>query len=142
MPMRASASASSGTRSRRRAVSTELIGKAKALSRLLRTCSLGDLAGRKVDEAESQIPGALAESTEDVRPVLRVVRVGARVGIDEAVLQGAIDQNRELACGGGDRLGLPDAERDSSVERAERGLRAPQVHGSESEDGRRPVGGR
>jgi hypothetical protein len=51
---------------------------------LLRNCSLEDLAGRKIDEAEPQMPGTLAESTQDVRPVLRVVRLGVRVGIDVA----------------------------------------------------------
>jgi hypothetical protein len=88
------------------------------------------------------MPGALAESTQDVRPVLRVVRLGARVGIDEPCLQGPIDENRELARSGGDRLGLADAERDTSVKRAERGLGPTEVHGGESEDGRRPVRGR
>ena len=45
-----------------------------------------------------------------MRPVLGVVGVGARVGVHKAVFQGPIDQNRELACGGGDRLGFADAD--------------------------------
>ena len=44
--------------------------------------------------------------------------------------------------GSRDRLGLADTEGDPSVERAERGLGAPQVHGGEAQDRRRPVGGR
>src|ERR1700730_8202279 len=44
---------------------------------------------------------ALAESTQDVRPVLRVVRLGAGVGIDEPFVQSTIDEHSELARGGG-----------------------------------------
>ena len=51
-----------------------------ASHRLLRNCSLDDLAGRAIDEVEAEMCGALTEAAEDVRPVLRVVRVGAGIG--------------------------------------------------------------
>src|SRR5579864_218117 len=93
-------------------ISTTISGSGRVIEPgLLRNCSLEDLAGRKIDEAESQMPDALAESMQDVRPVLCVVRLGARVGIDEPFFQGPIDENRELTGGGRDRLGLADAER-------------------------------
>ena len=47
--------------------------------------------------------------------MLRVVRVGTRVAINESVLQGAVHQNRELARSGRDGLGLARAEREAAA---------------------------
>ena len=74
----------------------------------------------------------LTETTEDVRPMLRVVRVGTRVGMHETVLQYPIDENRQLAGGGRDGFGFADAECEPAIERAEGGLRAPEIHGGQS----------
>jgi hypothetical protein len=71
--------------------------------RLRRNCCLNDLTRRKVDKPKSEIIGSLTEATEDVRSVLRVVHVGARVCVHKMVFQGSIHQDRELARGGGDR---------------------------------------
>lgn len=73
--------------------------------RLLRNCPLGDLACREIDEPEPQGGRPVTEATQDVGPMLRVVRL-ARVDIDEPFFEGPIAENRELACGGGDRLSL------------------------------------
>jgi hypothetical protein len=49
----------------------------------------------------------LSQAAEDLRAVLRIVRVGARVRVDQSMFQGAIDEDGELAGGGRDGLGLP-----------------------------------
>jgi hypothetical protein len=70
-----------------------------------------------------------------VSAVLGVVGVSARVCVDQAVLEGAIDEDGELARRGGDRLGPAHADGDAAKERAERGLRARQVGGGQAENG-------
>jgi len=44
-------------------------------------------AGREIDEAKSQV-GRPLEATQDMRAMLRVVGVGARIAIHESVFQG------------------------------------------------------
>ena len=53
----------------------------------------------------------MPKATDDVDPVLGIVRLGARVSVHEVVFQSSIDQDGELAGGGGDGLGFADAER-------------------------------
>ena len=65
------------------------------------------------------------------------VGVGTGVFVDERAGQGAIDEDGELAGGGGDGLGLTDADGQSAVEGAEGGLAADETHGGHAEDRRR-----
>jgi hypothetical protein len=70
--------------------------------------------------------------THNVGAMLRVVCVGAGVGVHEAILQGAIDQDRQLPCRRGHGLCFADAKGDASIERTEGGLRPPEIHRGES----------
>lgn len=78
----------------------------------------------------------MAETTDDAGTVLRVVDISARVDIHEVVLERAIDQDGERARRGGDGLGFADTEGDATIERAQGGLRAPEIHGRQPEDSR------
>lgn len=62
--------------------------------------------------------GALPEATDEARAVPGVVGIGAGVDVDEAVLEGAIDQDGELAGGRRDGRGPPDPRRQAPMERA------------------------
>ena len=86
--------------------------------------------------------GALAESTEDARALLGIVGVGPEVAVDEVALEGAIDEDGEFASGGRDRLRLPDASGQAAIERAERGLGAPEAHHGHAQDGSGAIGRR
>ena len=96
--------------------------------RLLRNCSVDELAGRQIDETIAQMFGALAEASDDLCAMLRVVGGGARVGVAEFALEGAVDEDGEFASGGGHRLGFADAIGEPAVEGAERRLRAAEIH--------------
>src|ERR1700674_3203175 len=74
--------------------------------------------------------------------MLGVVRISARIGVHQAVFEGPIDEDGELASGGGNRLRLPDAEGQTAIERAQSRLGAAEVHRGEPQDPRRAVGGR
>lgn len=78
---------------------------------LVRNCPIGHFTCLEIDERKTQIPGTLTQTTEDVRPMLRVGGFGTRIAIDQCVLQGAIDQDRQFTCSGRDGLGFADAER-------------------------------
>ena len=53
--------------------------------RLLRNCSLDDLAGREVDQAESEMLRALAETADDAGAALRIAGIGAgAVGAEDS----------------------------------------------------------
>ena len=62
-----------------------------------------------------------------------VIGVGSWVVIDERAVEGAVDENGELARGGGDGLGLADAHGQSSVEGPEGGLAADETHGGDAQ---------
>ena len=91
---------------------------ARPTRRLLRHCSVDDLAGREIDEPTAEMLRALAEATHTAGTVLRVVGIGTGVNVDEMVFEGAIDQDGELARCGGDGFGFADAERHPAIERA------------------------
>lgn len=52
----------------------------------------------------------------------------ARVVVDEVARQGAIDQHREFARGGGNRFGLAGADSQTPIESAERAGGAREAH--------------
>ena len=70
------------------------------------------------------------------------VGVGTGVFVDERAGQGAIDEDGELAGGGGDGLGLTDADGQPAVEGAEGGLAADETHGGHAEDSGGAIGRR
>ena len=117
------------------ALRTLQAGEIRRVGWLLRNCSF-DLACREVDEPKSEVFCAVAEAADEARAILRVVGIGARVRVHKVVFQGAIDQDRQLAGGGGDGFGLADAEGHPSIERPERRLGPAKIHGTEAEDGR------
>ena len=65
-----------------------------------------DLAGVATHEVEAERCRPLAETTEHARTLLQVVRVCTGIAVDQFSLQGAIDQDGELAGGRGNRLGF------------------------------------
>ena len=64
------------------------------------------------------------------------------VTVDERAGQGAIDEDGELARGGGEGLGLADADSQAAVEGAERGLAPDEAQGGHPKHGGRAIGGR
>ena len=77
---------------------------------LLRNCSPHYLPCLAVDEGKAQGVSTLAESAQDPRALAGGVDVGPGVAIDERAGQGAVDKDGELAGGGGEGLGLADAD--------------------------------
>ena len=70
-----------------------------------------------------------------------VVGVGAWVVIGEGAAEGAIDEDGDLARGGGDGFGLPYPDSQTAVEGAERGLAPDDAEGGHPEHGGRAIGG-
>src|SRR4029453_10419219 len=89
--------------------------------------------GLATDEGEAQPRGPLARLAELPGALLSVVAVGARVAVHEVTFQDVIDENRELARGGRDRLRLPDARGQPPIERAEGRLRSAEARGGEGQ---------
>jgi len=104
------------------------------MSGLLRNCSLDDLTGLAIDQYETKILCTLTQAAEDTSPMLSVVGVSARITIDEPIFQGAVDQDSEFASSGCHRLRFADAEGEPTVEGAEGGSAAAEVHGRQSRD--------
>ena len=86
-------------------------------------------------ELEAEDVGALSEAAQRAGALAGVVAVGARVAIDQGAVEGAIDEDGELAGGGGDGLGLADADGQAPVEGTEGGLAAAAAHDGEAEHG-------
>src|ERR1700692_2653558 len=63
---------------------------------LLRNCTLEHLAGFVIDECEAEIGGALAQAANDARAVLGVVRGGPWILVHQTILEGAVDEDRQL----------------------------------------------
>jgi len=80
---------------------------------LLRNCALEPIAGVTTDEGEAEIGGALTQAAKDSGAVLSVVGGGPRIPIPRPVLERALDEDRELAGGGGDGLGPCPSDRPS-----------------------------
>ncbi len=68
-----------------------------------------------------------------------VVDHGSGILVEELALEGSVDEDGELARGGG--VALADAIGEAAIEGAERGLSAAQVHRGEPEQGGRAIGG-
>src|SRR5215510_14954417 len=109
---------------------------------LLRNWRIEELAGFAIEEREAEAGGALAESAEDVETMLGIIGGGPRILIPEAVLERAIDEDRQLAGCGGDSFGLADAVGQTPIEGPEGGVGAPEIHGGHAQDRRGTVGGR
>jgi hypothetical protein len=77
----------------------------------------------------------VAEPANEAGAILRIIGVGARVDIHQMVFERAIDEDGELARGGGDGFGLSDAKGHPTIERTECGSGTPEIHGAEAEDG-------
>ena len=93
----------------------------------LRNCCLKYLPSLAVHEFEAEGFGALTEAPEDARPLLGIVRVSARIAIDDLSFQGAVQQNGEFPCGGRDRLSFADASSQPTIEGAEPRLGTAQT---------------
>src|SRR5438445_1478838 len=81
--------------------------------RLLRNCALEQLAGFAVEEREAEMGGTLAQAVKDANTVLGIVGGGSGILVHQAILEGAIHQDGQLAGGGRDGFGFPDPVRPS-----------------------------
>ncbi len=70
--------------------------------RLLRNCALEQLAGVAVEEREAEMSGTLAQAVKDADTVLGIVGGGSGILVHQAIPEGAIHQDRQLAGGGRD----------------------------------------
>ena len=77
---------------------------------------------------------------DDSLAVLAFVMVGTRIPIVDAEPHGVVEQHRDLACCCCYGLGLSDARRQATVERAERRIRPTHSDGRKSQMGSYPVG--
>ena len=82
------------------------------------------------------------ESAHLAGALARGVGVGTWVAIDERAGEGAVDEDGELAGGGGEGLRLADADGQAPVEGAQRGLAADETHRGDAQHGGRAIGGR
>ena len=114
----------------------------RAGEKLLSNCCSQYLAGLAIDERKPQRVGAESESAQHARALAGGVGVGPDVTIDERAGQGAIDEDGELARGGGEGLGLADADGQAAVEGTERGLAPDEAQGSHPQHGGGAIGGR
>src|SRR6266542_3456806 len=108
--------------------------------RLLRNCPFKHLAGGAIDEGEAELGGALTQAANDALAVLGIVRSGPGVLVQQALLERAVDEDRQLAGGGGDGFSLAHPVGQAAIESAERGLGAAEAQGREAQDPRGPVG--
>jgi hypothetical protein len=69
----------------------------------------------------------LAKSSEDGVASLLVVGCGALIDVDDLTLEGPVNQDSQLASGGGDDFGLADTERESAKECTEGRLRSAET---------------
>src|SRR5207245_6883927 len=74
--------------------------------RLLRNCTLEQLAGFAVEEREAEMGGTLAQAVKDANTVLGIVGGGSGILVHQALPEGAIHQDRQLAGGGRNGFGL------------------------------------
>ena len=80
-----------------------------------------DLAGVAIDQGEAEMGGTLTQATQHALLVVGVVRGGPGVLVQQALLERAVDEDRELAGGGGDSFGLAHPVGQAAIEGAERG---------------------
>jgi hypothetical protein len=74
---------------------------------LLRNCAVEQLAGFAIDEGEAEIGGPLTQTANDALAMLGVVRGGSRITVDPAILECAVDEDRELGAVAVIALALP-----------------------------------
>ena len=79
----------------------------QVFSQLLRNCGLEQLSGLQLDEREAHLQGATAQTAQELRVVLGIVRLGARILVAQVALERAVDQDRQCACGGGEGFRFP-----------------------------------
>src|SRR5262245_5019024 len=89
---------------------------ASRLRKLLRNWRIDEFAGFAIEEREAEAGVALAKSAEDVETMLGIIGGGSRILIPEAMLEGAIDEDRQLAGRGGNGFGLADAVGQTPIE--------------------------
>src|SRR6516225_3348490 len=75
----------------------------------------------------------------DAGPIAGLVERRARVDVVHAVTHGVVEQDSDLACGGGDRLGLADARREPPVESAQRRVSPSDGYGGKPQERRGPA---
>ena len=93
---------------------------------LLRNSPFEELAAVLVDEGVAEVMRAPTEGAEGSLALAGFVGGRPGVRVDEVALEATVDENGELAGGGGDRLCLPDTIGKPSVESPQRGLRLAQ----------------
>src|SRR2546426_11869284 len=89
------------------------------LGLLLRNCTLEQLAGFAVEEREAEMGGTLAQAVKDADTVLGIVGDGSEILVHQALPEGAIHQDRQLAGGGRDGFGLAHSVGQAAIEGAE-----------------------
>src|SRR5439155_1848422 len=67
-------------------------------------------------KGEPHLAGAAVQVADDALAISLLVVVDAWIHIGHAVAQGIVEEHRQLACRGSDRLGLADASREPPVE--------------------------
>jgi hypothetical protein len=113
------------------------------IDRILRNCTLEQLAGFAVEEREAEMGGTLAQAVKDADTVLGIVGGGAGILVHQALPEGAMYQDRQLAGGGRDGFGLAHSVGQAPIEGAEgRVGAAEEVHGRHAQDRGGAVGGR
>jgi hypothetical protein len=95
--------------------------------------------GLAIKERKPKLVGTLTQAAEDAGALLGIVRIGAWIAIHEVALERVVNQDGELARGGGNGLGLANARGQSTIKRAESGLRAAQACGGKTQDSGRAI---
>jgi transposase-like protein len=90
-------------------------------------------------ENKAECFGATMKIRNHPRAVACLVERCTGVDVLHSVAHGVVEQNRDLARGGGDRLGLADARREPPVEGAQRRIGPPDGHGSKPQERRSPA---
>ena len=73
--------------------------------------------------------GAPLQIGQNTLPVPLLIVAGTGIGVVHSMPQRVVEEHRDLAGGGGDRLGFADARRETAVERSQRRVGAPNRHG-------------
>jgi transposase-like protein len=82
--------------------------------------------GTLFDQSETQRLRASTQVTQHTRPVAIFVVCRAWVDVRQSVAESVVEQDGDLARGGGDRLYFPDARGKPPLERAESRIRPPE----------------
>jgi hypothetical protein len=112
------------------------------MSALLLRCAQAFLRNghrRRWLEDEAEGLGAPTQVADDPRTITGLVGGRPRVDVVHPVMQGVVEENRNLARGRGDRLDLADARGKPSVEGTQGGVGSPDRYRGEPQERRGPA---